>query len=90
MGLIWRFQEHPGISKSEKKRVCGLMDCRKLSAEACEHAVQNERLPMRVIVQVLFFEQMRANGSSTGTSTPELTTTTLNTEDDEWDHEKEF
>lgn len=84
------FQEHPGITKSEKKRVCALMDCRKLSAEACEHAVQNERLPMRVIVQVLFFEQIRANGSSTGNSTPELTTTTLNTEDEEWDHEKEF
>ncbi|CAH8263176.1 unnamed protein product [Arabidopsis lyrata] len=83
-------KEHSGVSKSEKKRVCGLMDCRKLSAEACEHAVQNERLPMRVIVQVLFFEQLRANGSSTGYSTPELTTTTLNTEDDEWDHEKEF
>ncbi|KFK32774.1 hypothetical protein AALP_AA6G286900 [Arabis alpina] len=83
-------KEHPGISKSEKKRVCGLIDCRKLSAEACEHAVQNERLPMRVIVQVLFFEQIRVNGSSTGYSTPELTTTTLNTEDEEWDHAKEF
>ncbi|CAA7027830.1 unnamed protein product [Microthlaspi erraticum] len=78
-------KEHSGISKIEKKRVCGLMDCRKLSPEACEHAVQNERLPMRVIVQVLFFEQIRANGSSTGNSTPELTTTTLNTEDDEWE-----
>ncbi|XP_024014185.1 BTB/POZ domain-containing protein NPY4 isoform X2 [Eutrema salsugineum] len=83
-------KEHSGISKSEKKRICGLMDCRKLSAEACEHAVQNERLPMRVIVQVLFFEQIRANGSSTENSTPELTTTTLNTEEDEWYHEKEF
>ncbi|KAG7571840.1 NPH3 domain [Arabidopsis suecica] len=82
--------EHSGISKSEMKRVCGLMDCRKLSAEACEHAVQNERLPMRVILQVLFFEQLRANGSSTGYNTPELTTMTLNTEDDEWDHEKDF
>lgn len=79
------FQEHSGISKIEKKSVCGLLDCRKLSPEACEHAVQNERLPMRVIVQVLFFEQIRANGSSTGNSTPELTTTTLNTEDDEWE-----
>ncbi|KAL1224452.1 BTB/POZ domain-containing protein NPY4 [Cardamine amara subsp. amara] len=83
-------KEHSGISKNEKKRICGLLDCRKLSAEACEHAVQNERLPMRVIVQVLFFEQIRANGSSTENSTPELTTTTLNTEDDEWEHEKEF
>ncbi|OIV89787.1 hypothetical protein TanjilG_32477 [Lupinus angustifolius] len=65
-------KEHPGISKSERKRMCRLMDCRKLSAEACMHAVQNERLPMRVVVQVLFFEQLRATPSSGGTSTPDL------------------
>lgn len=91
-------QEHPGISKSEKKRICKLMDCRKLSAEACTHAVQNERLPLRVVVQVLFFEQARA--SSGGNSTPDLhgsirallpggshgssRSTTTNTEED-WD-----
>ncbi|KAK7250924.1 hypothetical protein RIF29_33704 [Crotalaria pallida] len=65
-------KEHPGISKSERKRICRLMDCRKLSAEACMHAVQNERLPMRVVVQVLFFEQMRATPSSGGNSTADL------------------
>ncbi|KAI4997926.1 hypothetical protein ZWY2020_053268 [Hordeum vulgare] len=52
-------KEHPSLSKSEKKRLCGLMDCKKLSQEACMHAVQNERLPLRVVVQVLFFEQVR-------------------------------
>lgn len=36
------------------------------------HAVQNERLPMRVIVQVLFFEQVKANAASSGCSTPDL------------------
>lgn len=92
-------KEHPGISKSERKRICKLMDCRKLSAEACMHAVQNERLPLRVVVQVLFFEQVRAT-TSAGNSTPELPgsirallpggshgssrTTTTNTEED-WD-----
>lgn len=90
---------HPGISKSERKRICRLMDCRKLSAEACMHAIQNERLPLRVIVQVLFFEQVRAT-TSAGNSTPDLPgsirallpggshgssrSTTTNTEDD-WD-----
>ncbi|KAM3286119.1 BTB/POZ domain-containing protein NPY5-like [Capsicum chacoense] len=64
-------KEHPGITKSERKRICKLMDCRKLSAEACMHAVQNERLPLRVVVQVLFFEQARAT-SSGGGSTPDL------------------
>lgn len=64
-------QEHPGISKSERKRICKLMDCKKLSVDACVHAVQNERLPLRVVVQVLFFEQVRATASS-GSSTPDL------------------
>lgn len=36
------------------------------------HAVQNERLPLRVVVQVLFFEQMRASAASAGDSTPDL------------------
>ncbi|XP_030944525.1 BTB/POZ domain-containing protein NPY2-like isoform X2 [Quercus lobata] len=64
-------KEHPGISKSERKRICKLMDCKKLSVDACMHAVQNERLPLRVVVQVLFFEQVRAAASS-GCSTPDL------------------
>ncbi|QCD81529.1 BTB/POZ domain-containing protein NPY4-like [Vigna unguiculata] len=64
-------KEHPGISKSERKRICRLMNCRKLSAEACMHAVQNERLPMRVVVQVLFFEQLRGTASSGGNTTPD-------------------
>ena len=35
------------------------MDCQKLSQEACTHAAQNERLPVQVVVQVLYFEQLR-------------------------------
>lgn len=65
-------KEHPGISKSERKRICRLMDCRKLSADACMHAVQNERLPLRVVVQVLFFEQIRQATLSVDNSTQEL------------------
>ncbi|KAF0888903.1 hypothetical protein E2562_020129 [Oryza meyeriana var. granulata] len=57
-------KEHPGLSKGEKKRLCGLMDCKKLSPEASMHAVQNERLPLRVVVQVLFFEQVRTSASA--------------------------
>lgn len=48
------------------------MDCRKLSVDACTHAVQNERLPMRVIVQVLFFEQARGATTAGGGNTPEM------------------
>ncbi|XP_042038932.1 BTB/POZ domain-containing protein NPY5-like isoform X2 [Salvia splendens] len=64
-------KEHPALTKSEKKRICRLMDCRKLSADACAHAVQNERLPLRVVVQVLFLEQTRAT-AAVGNNTPDL------------------
>lgn len=51
---------HPELNKSERKRLCRILDCKKLSVEACMHAAQNELLPLRVVVQVLFFEQARA------------------------------
>nr|GMD19488.1 BTB/POZ domain-containing protein At1g67900 [Ipomoea batatas] len=51
---------HPELNKSERKRICRILDCKKLSMEACMHAAQNELLPLRVVVQVLFFEQARA------------------------------
>ncbi|CAA3020295.1 Hypothetical predicted protein [Olea europaea subsp. europaea] len=51
---------HPELNKSERKRLCRILDCKKLSMEACMHAAQNEMLPLRVVVQVLFFEQARA------------------------------
>ncbi|KAM7459577.1 hypothetical protein LguiA_036571 [Lonicera macranthoides] len=53
-------KEHPNLTKAEKKKLCGLMDVKKLMMEASRHAAQNERLPLRVVVQVLFFEQVRA------------------------------
>jgi len=42
------------------------MNCQKFSLEASTHAAQNERLPLRVIVQVLFFEQLRLRTSVSG------------------------
>ncbi|KAG8640092.1 BTB/POZ domain-containing protein At1g67900 [Manihot esculenta] len=51
---------HSDLNKTERKRLCRTLDCKKLSVEACMHAAQNELLPLRVVVQVLFFEQARA------------------------------
>ncbi|XP_057772939.1 root phototropism protein 3 [Salvia miltiorrhiza] len=48
---------HPGLSKQERKRLCMLIESRKLSTEACLHASQNERLPVRAVIQVLLSEQ---------------------------------
>lgn len=50
---------HPSLSEGERKKVCSVMDCQKLSREACAHAAQNDRLPMQTIVQVLYHEQRR-------------------------------
>jgi len=85
-------QEHPGLGKSDKKRLCALMDCKKLSPDACAHAVQNERLPLRIVVQVLYHEQTRASAAATiradsigiGSYESSRSGATTNTED-EWD-----
>ncbi|CAN6442055.1 unnamed protein product [Victoria cruziana] len=52
---------HPGTTKSERKRMCKLIDSRKLSLDACLHAAQNERLPVRMVIQVLLCEQAKLN-----------------------------
>ncbi|MED6206562.1 hypothetical protein PIB30_028018 [Stylosanthes scabra] len=61
-------KEHPTLTKAERKILCGLMDVKKLSIDASMHAAQNDRLPLRVIVQVLYFEQVKvsANAQSIG------------------------
>ncbi|RZS23104.1 hypothetical protein BHM03_00055966 [Ensete ventricosum] len=52
--------------KFQREELCRLMNCQKLSLEACTHAAQNERLPLRVVVQVLFFEQLQLKTSIAG------------------------
>lgn len=64
-------KEHPDLPKPDKKKLCSLMDCRKLTADATMHAVQNERLPLRLIVQILFFEQLRLQSLSLPSVAPD-------------------
>lgn len=51
--------KHRHLTESEREEVCQLLDCQKMSVEACEHAANNERLPLRVVVQVLFVGQLQ-------------------------------
>ncbi|KAI3738325.1 hypothetical protein L2E82_28353 [Cichorium intybus] len=60
------FKGHPWLMDTEREQMCRLMNVQKLSLEASTHASQNERLPLRVIVQVLFFEQLRLRTSLAG------------------------
>uniref|UniRef100_I1NKR7 NPH3 domain-containing protein n=1 Tax=Oryza glaberrima TaxID=4538 RepID=I1NKR7_ORYGL len=54
-------QAHASTSKEERKSLCRLIDARKLTAEAAAHAVQNDRLPVRSVLQVLFSEHGKLN-----------------------------
>ncbi|CDO97399.1 unnamed protein product [Coffea canephora] len=62
---------HPTLSEHERKRLCRVMDCQKLSIDACMHAAQNERLPLRVVVQVLFSEQVKISNAIASSSLKE-------------------
>ncbi|XP_028755160.1 BTB/POZ domain-containing protein DOT3-like isoform X2 [Neltuma alba] len=42
---------HPTLPEHDRRRLCKIMNCGKLSLDACMHAAQNERLPLRTIVQ---------------------------------------
>ncbi|GLT28536.1 hypothetical protein SLA2020_034600 [Shorea laevis] len=57
---------HPNIKDSDRHRLCKTIDCQKLSQEACSHAAQNERLPVQMAVQVLYFEQIRLRNAMSG------------------------
>ncbi|KAJ4964867.1 hypothetical protein NE237_016716 [Protea cynaroides] len=65
------FKAHPTLSEQERKRLCRVMDCQKLSMDACMHAAQNERLPLRVVVQVLFSEQVKISNAIANNSLKE-------------------
>ncbi|CAO2813219.1 unnamed protein product [Amaranthus hypochondriacus] len=60
------FKAHPWLPDTEKERMCNIIDYQKLSIDACAHASQNERLPLRVVLQVLFFEQMHLRTALAG------------------------
>lgn len=80
MLLLLQFKAHPALSDMERKKVCGVMDCQKLSREACAHAAQNDRLPVQTVVQVLYYEQQRLHDTSqlVATEPPALVPSKMN------------
>ncbi|XP_022774973.1 BTB/POZ domain-containing protein DOT3-like [Durio zibethinus] len=50
---------HPSLSEHDRRRLCKIMNCEKLSFDACMHAAQNDRLPLQTVVQILFSEQAK-------------------------------
>lgn len=56
------------LTEQECKKLCKFIDCQKLSQEACNHAAQNDRLPVQMTVRVLYFEQVRLKNALSGNS----------------------
>ncbi|GAB4833112.1 hypothetical protein Ancab_031358 [Ancistrocladus abbreviatus] len=59
---------HPSLTEDECKKLCKYIDCQKLSQEACNHAAQNDRLPVQMTVRVLYFDQIRLKNAVSGSS----------------------
>ncbi|XP_062005305.1 BTB/POZ domain-containing protein At3g08570 [Rosa rugosa] len=59
---------HSMLTEQECKKLCKFIDCQKLSQEACNHAAQNDRLPVQMTVRVLYFEQVRLKTALSGNS----------------------
>lgn len=59
-------QAHPWLSEDNREQLFSVINCQKLSLDACAHASQNERLPLRVVLQVLFFEQLHMRSALAG------------------------
>ncbi|KAL3527738.1 hypothetical protein ACH5RR_012394 [Cinchona calisaya] len=57
---------HTSLSEHDRRKLCKIMNCEKLSLDACMHAAQNERLPLRTVIQVLFSEQAKMRATIQG------------------------
>ncbi|KAH0915843.1 hypothetical protein HID58_030289 [Brassica napus] len=45
---------HQKIDKTNRKRLCRILDCKKLSVDASKNAAQSQLLPLRAVVHILF------------------------------------
>ncbi|KAK4719708.1 hypothetical protein R3W88_018046 [Solanum pinnatisectum] len=57
--------KHRYLTDWEREEVCRVLDCSKMSPEACDHAAKNEKLPVRVTVQILFSVQLKLKDNVT-------------------------
>lgn len=57
---------HPFLGEEERSSVCRAMDYHKLSQEARQHVIKNDRLPIQITTQVMLLEQVSFTRSMTG------------------------
>ena len=56
------------MTEEERKSLRKFTDCNKLSQDASNHMAQNDRLPVQMVVRVLYSEQMRLKKALSGDS----------------------
>ncbi|CAN6475443.1 unnamed protein product [Victoria cruziana] len=49
---------HGYLTEPEKERVCQMLDSQNLTWEACAHAMMNQRMPVRVLANIIFVGQL--------------------------------
>ncbi|ANM68544.1 Phototropic-responsive NPH3 family protein [Arabidopsis thaliana] len=52
-------ESHRYLTESEKMEVCKVLECGKLSQEGFERAAKNQKLPLRIVVNVLCVSQLQ-------------------------------
>jgi hypothetical protein len=58
-------QAHPSLTEEERVSVCKTLDYHRLSQEAREHVMKNDRLPAKVMTQFILLEQVNMTRSMT-------------------------
>ncbi|KAI3980045.1 hypothetical protein MKX01_042699 [Papaver californicum] len=56
-------KSHPTLTEAERSSICKFMDYDKLSEEAKNHAMKNDRLPLKVTIKFLLLEQVNMTRS---------------------------
>ncbi|KAL3698164.1 hypothetical protein R1sor_012240 [Riccia sorocarpa] len=56
-------KSHPQLLGEDRQMVCGILSCQKLSQEMCMHAVQDELMPLRMVVQAMFMQQLQTRNA---------------------------
>ncbi|XP_078437078.1 root phototropism protein 2-like isoform X2 [Wolffia australiana] len=57
---------HPGLGEAERESVCSVMDPLKLSYEARIHAAQNKRLPLKITLHAIYYDELNLRSGEGG------------------------
>ncbi|XWS10586.1 hypothetical protein CRYUN_Cryun38cG0009100 [Craigia yunnanensis] len=50
---------HPSLTEEERTSVCRAMQYHRLSQDACQHAMKNDRLPLKIVTEFMLIEKVK-------------------------------